>query len=226
MNLLRTLVLSAVGLASAASIPPAAEDASVEVVSEAAQGVSPEIAALLADKAVRVSEGGTPVCDLWLVKSATAAADFKPTLAVKYPFKSGQLLGALTVPSGARFTDFRGQELAPGTYTLRYGRQPQDGNHLGTSDVEDFLVALPAKDDKTAATISDVKVLFRKSGEAAGSNHPAIFSLLPADESPESPKLTHEEQRHLWVLETGLPTGAEGTAALPMRLVVIGKAEA
>ena len=42
------------------------------------------------------------------------------------------------------FTDFRGQEIKKGVYTLRYGQQPEDGNHIGTSELADFLLAIPA----------------------------------------------------------------------------------
>ena len=88
------------------------------------------------------------ICDVSFVKSLAVRPGFKPELNVKYPFTSGQLIGVLRVSKKASFTDFRGQELKAGVYTLRYGQQPEDGNHIGTSEVYDFLLALPAKIDQ------------------------------------------------------------------------------
>ena len=87
------------------------------------------------------------VCDVCAVKDLAAKDGFKPTLNVKYPFQPGQLIGALRVSGKTEFTDFRGQPVKAGVYTLRYGQQPQDGNHIGTSELSDFLLAIPATTD-------------------------------------------------------------------------------
>ena len=91
---------------------------------------------------------------------------------------AGQLIGALRVPEGTTFTDFRGQEIKPGVYTLRYGQQPQDGNHIGTSELADFLLALPAEADTELKPIADADALSQKSAEAAGSTYSAPRSSL------------------------------------------------
>jgi len=202
----------------------AAEEPTVEDATTRPSGVAAPIASALADKGIRVSQDGKPYCEVWLLKAVPVVDAFKPSLSVKYPFKPGQLVGVLKVES--EFTDFRGQEVAAGEYTLRYGRQPQDGNHLGTSEVEDFLVAIPVADDKSADPVTDIKKLFKMSGKAAGTNHPAILSLLPAEAVPEKTGVAHEETRDLWILETNAPGGADGQTAVPLRLVVIGHAEA
>jgi hypothetical protein len=132
------------------------------------------------------------------------------------------------VPEGAAFTDFRGQEVKPGVYTLRYGQQPQDGNHIGTSELADFLLALPAEADTDVKPITDFDTLSQKSAEAAGSTHPAILSLLPAEEQAAGGKasLEHVEERDYWIVELTVPGAAgEEKVKVPLRLVVIGRSE-
>jgi len=203
----------------------AADEPAIEEAAAKPSEVAAPIASVLDDKGIRVSQGGNPYCEVWLLKSVPIVDNFTPTLSVKYPFTPGQLIGVLKIES-ADFTDFRGQQVAAGVYTLRYGRQPQDGNHLGTSEVEDFLVAIPVADDKSTEPVTDVKKLFKMSGKAAGANHPAIFSLLPVESAPEKTGIAHEETRDLWIIETRSTGGADGKTAVPLRLVVIGHAEA
>ena len=44
-------------------------------------------------------------------------------------------------------SDYRGQAIPPGSYTLRYAMLPQDGNHMGVAPNPDFLLAIPAAID-------------------------------------------------------------------------------
>ena len=82
-------------------------------------------------------------------------------------------------PDGSKPNDFRGQALKPGTYTLRYGLQPDDGNHLGTTEsgVRDFLVGCPPDKDTSPKRIEEIKDVFKMSASVAGGTHPAIFLL-------------------------------------------------
>ncbi|MCA9056629.1 MAG: hypothetical protein KDA75_22530, partial [Planctomycetaceae bacterium] len=144
---------------------------------------------------------------------------------VRYPFAPGELVGVLAVPKRADFLEFRGNELEQGTYTLRYGRQPMDGNHIGTSDLADFLVAIPAEKDEAAGVMEDQQEMVELSAAASGTTHPAILSLQPAEEAGDA-TLTHDEGREFWILQ--LPaTVKRGDAAgkLPIRLVVVGVSE-
>jgi hypothetical protein len=202
----------------------AADDYKVTALDAAApEGLSAEVAAGLGPQALRLSGPDGDVFDLWLLKSLETQAGFSPTLMVTYPFTGGQLIGALKV-TGAGFTDFRGQDVPPGVYTLRYGLQPEDGNHIGTSEVSDFILALPAKLDQAPAIIADFDTLAKHSAQSVGTTHPAIFSLLPAEDAAEEPALTHDEDRELWILNFVGAT-ADGKQ-VPIKLVVIGEAEA
>ena len=76
--------------------------------------------------------GAAAPLEIWWVKAVPlekAPASGKPSWA---DVADGTLVGAIRV--GAAWTDIRGHGMKPGVYTLRYGQQPQDGNHVGTSD--------------------------------------------------------------------------------------------
>jgi hypothetical protein len=197
----------------------------LEPVAVAPAGLSPEIVAKLAPHGARMSDAKGPVCEVWLARSIPVKAGFKASLSVHYPFQPGELIGALRVPDGRKFKDFRGQDVPAGSYTLRYGQQPEDGNHVGTSELADFLLALPAKLDVDPARPS-IEVLAQRSAKSAGATHPAIYSLLPPKAAAQEAKLVHEADKHYWVLDVSpLGTAGEAAAPVPVRLVLVGKAE-
>lgn len=191
------------------------------------KGLSDKVAALLDENGVRLIGPNGPVAEIWLVKEAPTKDDFKPTLTIKYPFTSGQLLGAVRLPTAGAALDFRGQELPEGVYTLRYGLQPQDGNHLGSSDTSDFGLACPAALDKDPAPIAKIPDLFKLSAKAAGSAHPAIFQFIPPPAEPyKETTLKHNDDKDLWVLRTNLHATVKGKATeLPAQIVVVGTSD-
>jgi hypothetical protein len=208
------LTLSCVfGLASAVR----AEDYKLEKPGALPTGLAAEVTQALGKDGYRVSGPEGPMVDLWLAKDIAAKKDFQPTLNVKYPLQPGQLIGVLQVNQGTAFSDFRKQAIAPGVYTVRYGQQPVDGNHVGTSDFSDFLLALPAAIDKSPKAVGDVKDLQTRSSAAAGTAHPAILQLLPNEEKPVEAKLVHDADREFWTLDF-----AGGSPPIPFKLVVVG----
>ena len=95
---------------------------------------------------------------------------------VQFPILTdGELIGALRFPAEGH--DYRDQSIAKGVYTLRYGLQPVNGDHLGVSTYRDYALLLPAAKDTALANV-DRKTLEVQSEAAAGSSHPAIFLLL------------------------------------------------
>lgn len=155
------------------------------------------------------------VAEIWLAKELAVKEGFEPTLSILYPLEPGSLVGALRFP--LKGSDFRGQEIARGTYTLRYGQQPVDGNHVGTFDTQDFLLMLPAASDRDPATLPGTD-FFATSAEAAESTHPAILPLLKPSEG-DSPGLHHIQEAEWWAAR--LPGNG---GKLPLELIVIGKA--
>lgn len=192
-------------------------------VNAAPEGLAKEIAGAVNAEGHQVSGPKGTVCTVWFAKSVEVKPGFKPSLNVKYPFSAGQLIGVLQVAEKAKFTDFRNQEIKPGLYTLRYGKQPEDGNHIGTSELYDFLVAIPAKDDADPKAIAAFPQLAKMSAKTTGGTHPAIFSLLPVEKPAAKPSLEHNADQDHWILNTTTSGKSEKTdVPVAIRLVVVG----
>lgn len=203
-----------------------AADYEVKTVDSLPEGLPAAFAETLNKQGVSVEGAGGVISQIWLGKSLPAKKGFSPSFSIKYPFSSGQFVGVLKVVQKKEYTDFRGQELAPGLYTLRYGLQPQDGNHLGTSVVRDFLLALPIGQDKSPKPLEDLDELFAQSSKSAGTTHPAIFAILGLKESPEKPALEYNEDRDYWMLNTSIEINSDGRPVpFPFQMVVVGHAE-
>jgi hypothetical protein len=203
-----------------------AVDHRVEPLNEPApaEAISPEIAAALQPGGVRVLRGGSrTVADLWLAKQWNAKADFKPTAAVLYPFEAGTLIGVIRFKN--KGSDFRGQEIPAGVYTVRYALQPVDGNHVGTSDTRDFLLLLPGKEDAKAAAM-DPMTMIQLSPKVTGTTHPAMMALLRSEAAEAKPSIRHDEERDLWSVRLqGTANAAGKSQPQPIEIVVAGQAE-
>ena len=180
------------------------------------------VAEQLSPTGFAVKSGKRTLCEIWPAKSWTVAADFKPSNTVIYPLEMGELLGV--VRYARKGGDFRGQDLPKGLYTLRYSLQPQDGNHVGTSDTRDFVALVPAADDENPAPM-DKAQLFKLSPKTTGGTHPGILCLLASGKSVEAPEIVHDEARELWSVRFSNPTVAgDKPGRLTIQLVVVGRA--
>jgi hypothetical protein len=95
--------------------------------------------------------------------------------------ESGTLVGAMRVTG--EFKEIRGKVVKPGVYTLRYGLQPQNGDHLGISTFREFVLLSPAAIDKDPKVLGfDGVVALSK--EVIGTAHPASLSLDPPEDAP------------------------------------------
>jgi hypothetical protein len=135
--------------------------------------LAPAVASLLQAGGVKAVVGGATL-DIWWVQSIGGDGGWSGV-------ESGTLVGAIRV-SGA-FKEIRGKVVAPGVYTLRYGQQPQNGDHLGISPYRDFLLLSPASAD------TDPKVLgfdgvVALSKQVIGTSHPASLSIDPPEDAP------------------------------------------
>lgn len=213
------LVFTILGYLSAALM---ADDYTLATADGAPQDLPATLAELVDPAGHKVIGPKRDLCSLWLLKDVALQPDFAPSTAVKYPFTPGQLVGVLSVPRRAGLTDFKGQEIESGLYSLRYGQQPVDGNHIGTSDTADFLLAVPIAEDADPAPVADLKALFKQSAGASGTTHPAIFSLLPAEGDAAEPGLTHDAEHEFWILNF---TATAGDQQVPLRLVVVGESK-
>jgi hypothetical protein len=181
--------------------------------------LSAEIAATLSPKGMRIIRGTkTTYCDIWLCKEWAAKADFKPTPEVLYPFTPGQLIGVAKF--SRKGADFRDQDVGKGVYTLRYAQQPVDGAHVGTSLTRDFLLVLSAEVDKSAALLA-YEDLTAQSAEAAGSSHPALFSMQRTVKA-KRPSMRHNDEHDWWIV--GFRGKLKGAEEIPVELVIVGVA--
>jgi hypothetical protein len=212
------LVLALFAFSSTAAI---ADDYTLASADKLPKDLPATLADQLAPQGFQVKGPKRELCSIWLLKDVAVKSDFAPSTAIKYPFTPGQLLGVISVPRRAGLTDFRGHEIESGLYTLRYGQQPMDGNHIGTSDTADFLLAVPVAEDADPAPIADLKSLFSRSAQASGTTHPAIFSLLPAEEAA-APGLTNDAEHEFWILNVAATAGEH---KVPLRLIVVGKSK-
>src|SRR6266850_3753411 len=109
------------------------------------KGVDASIQKLLQPKAVQLVDGDKPAFQFWLVNELPLQSKPASTAKALDAVKQATLIGVVSVSSAQR--DYRDDELAPGVYTMRFALQPQDGNHLGSSEYLYFAVLVPAKTD-------------------------------------------------------------------------------
>jgi hypothetical protein len=146
--------------------------------------LAPAIATLLSPDAITVNVADVPI-KLWWVRALPL--ETAPSGAPKWSDVSeGTLIGVLT--SGGLWHDIRGYVLKPGTYTLRFAMQPQNGDHLGVSPNREFLLLAPAAVD-TAPGVTGEKGAIDLSKKAVNRAHPSALSLDPpiATRPPLSP---------------------------------------
>jgi len=174
-----------------------------------------------------VDDAGKAYAEFWLRKAVPATGKPSgPQGAVQFPvLAEGELFGALRFPGEGH--DYRDQTIAKGVYTLRYGLQPVNGDHLGVSTYRDYALLVPAAKDKALTNLPQ-KRLEEQSAESAGTNHPAVLMLLAGPEGgPSGPSMAHDEALNLWgaVVPLNLAVkGASGPVALPVQLIVVGMA--
>lgn len=132
---------------------------------------APPIAAKIAPGGIRADVRGNTLTFWWVkeipIKAAAPAWTDVP---------EGTLVGAVKIEKD--FRDTRGRVIKAGAYTLRYGIQPQNGDHLGVSPYREFLLLSPAKQDADPAPPSH-DGLVDLSKQTIGGSHPAVWSLDP-----------------------------------------------
>ena len=162
---------------------------------------------------------GTTVCDIWFSKSVPAQAASNSTGDVLYGgLSAGEFVGVLHFPAAG--SDFRGQSIKPGYYTMRYALIPQDGNHMGVSPNRDFILLSPIAVDTDPSKTIAFNDLVKMSKQASGTNHPAVLSLASPN-AQNFPAVGQDDQGH-WMVEVKLPTSS---GELPFAMVLVGQAQ-
>ena len=145
---------------------------------------------------VTLPDGWT--AEFWFVKDLKVQKKEVP--GALYPeLNGGQFIGIVRFPQG--MSDFRGQNLAAGLYTLRYQTLPQDGNHMGVAPNPDFLLASPVAADGRPEQAYVYKKLVALSAKSTGTGHPAVIAL----ESPGQPGAVASKENGNIVLTVDWP---------------------
>ena len=185
-----------------------------------ATAVPEQVRQSLQENGYRLSlDNPKPACELWLRKSVPSQAK-KDAEGVAYPqLAESTLVGVVHFPLAA--SDFRGQQVPAGFYTLRYALMPDDGNHLGVSPNRDFLLLIPAPSDSDPSAAFKFQELITMSAKTVGAKHPSALSLSPADK-PSTGTLARDDQDH-WIFSAALKltSGEE----IPFALIVKGTAQ-
>jgi len=186
-----------------------AAEATVKVVNKPLPaGLAESFRTLLQPQATQLLEGDAPLLEFWFPASWNLGKAYDAPSKGLGSLSDTAVLGAVVVHKDMR--DYRDDELFPGTYTMRLGLRPNDGNHLGTSEFLYFAVLTPAKLDPSVEAIKTYKQLVKASRQESATDHPFILSLRPGtSDSGEFPRLNKPADAHKSLL-LNLPASFEG----------------
>lgn len=196
-----TMLLAAVSVFVTAGSANAGEGYGATFVEKAPPSeISAEIRAELGGKAVQITGPEGLRYEFWFAKSIALSAATEGGKALE-KIPPITLLGAAQV-SDVENLDFREDEVLPGVYTMRYGLQPEDGNHLGTSEHPFFAILIPAERDQKLAGIEDHDDMVDRSMEDTAGVHPYILAMqpLPADAPDTVPAVSEGEYDWMYVV--------------------------
>ncbi|HSF25568.1 MAG TPA: hypothetical protein VLE20_15190 [Blastocatellia bacterium] len=216
-SFLITLVLFALSSSAAGGIR--VDGNKVESIGPLADaGASELLKKALEPAGSRVSLADGAYCDIWL-RSGVPSGKLEAQGAIYTSLGESTLIGVIAFTRAT--TDFRGQPLKPGVYTLRYALHPVDGNHMGISPIRDFLVMIPIAMDQKPDAKFKFEELMKTSTKATGTNHPAVLSLASPDQATP-PRVAPNDHGHL-VFSSKLKT--QQGSDMPIAFIVKGIAE-
>jgi hypothetical protein len=159
-------------------------------------------------------------CEIWLRKRIPAQPKGDAQGALYTQLAESTLIGVLHFPQAS--TDYRGQAIPAGYYTLRYELLPNDGNHLGAAPNRDFLLLIPAASDPDPNATFKFQELVNLSRKATGTKHAGPLSLIQPETKGTAAAVSKDDQDH-WILSGGMKL-ASGED-MPFALVVRGTAQ-
>jgi hypothetical protein len=213
-----TRVIAVLLFVSVASLALAAQTGKIEPIgavtdSRVAEGVKK----VLEPKGYRVSlDDGSVVCEIWLRNKIPAQPKKDSPGALYSQLAESALVGVISFPQAT--TDYRGQNIPKGAYTLRYELIPNDGNHLGVAPNRDFVLLVPAASDDNPDATFKFDELVSLSRKATGTKHPGPLSLVQP-ESGTAAAVSKDDEDH-WIF-SGAIRLASGED-LPIALIVKG----
>jgi len=192
----------------------------VEAIGELKEATIAEaVRGALEPKGVRViNDSGKTICEVWFGKEIPAIKNDIPGASFGQ-IPEGAFVGVINFPSN--ISDFRGQGIKAGFYTLRFGLSLQDGNHLGVSPSRDFFLLCLVGEDKDPSTQLKTEDLLKLSRSASGTGHPTVWFVGLASSDKDLPKAIKNEHEHV-ILETKISTKS---GPLAIGMVIVGQTE-
>jgi len=139
-----------------------------------------------------VLDDGSTAAELWLRKGVPVRTGKGDSDALYPQLAESTLIGVLRFPQAS--TDYRGQPIPSGFYTLRYEMMPNDGNHLGAAPSRDFVLLIPAASDPDPDAVFTFQDLVALSRKATSTKHPGPLNLTAASGTP--PSVSKDDQDH------------------------------
>ena len=172
--------------------------------------VASPMAQVLQKDGIKISNNGAPYCEIWF-RTGKIGGGATEENATMPGIPIGTFLGVIRFEG--KGSDRRGQNIKAGVYTLRYGLIPINGDHQGAAPQRDFLVLVPASDDKDVNATPKFEELVGMSKKASGTPHPAVLSFWKAEGGGSG----ISQQGDDWVLQTKL-------GDVPIAVILIGTA--
>jgi hypothetical protein len=216
----KLLLVSLLSIACIAAMPALAAGPKVEPTGSLGDSAASDALKKSLDaKGWRISLDDGAYCDVWLSNSVVPGKTDQSG-AVYTSLGESALIGVITFAKAT--TDFRGQSVKPGSYTLRYAVHPADGNHMGISPIRDFLVMLPVAMDPNPDAKFKFEELTKMSTKVTGTNHPGVLSLVQIDKAPATPAVAADESNHIVFSASAK---SQSGAVIPISIVIKGHAE-
>ena len=208
------------------AMPLAAAEFSVKVTTTPVpKDVSAAVKKTLGKDCIQLSIGGKPWLEFWLrAPLPLKAKPAKPEKALD-ALATATLMGVVRVHKSGR--DYRDDDLYQGVFTMRYGKIPGDGNHLGATDFPYFAVLIPAAKDTKLDTYKTFKTMTKASLKDTSSEHPMILSLRPAKKATAKPTIIEPAPEHRSILlkTAGQLKGDKKRIEIPLQVVFEGFGE-
>ena len=210
----------------AIALPLTAAEFAVKVATTPVpKDVSAAVKKTLGKNCIQLSMGEKPWLEFWLrAPLPLNAMPAKPEKALDV-LATATLLGVVRVHKSGR--DYRDDDLYRGVFTMRYGKIPGDGNHLGATDYPYFAVLIPAAKDLRLDTYKTFTSMTKASLKATAAEHPMILSLRPAKKAGGKPTIIEPAPEHKSILlaASGKLKDAKAPDAIPLQIVFAGFGE-
>lgn len=198
------------------------ENGKVETIGTFRDSIASEsVRNALEQKGYRViRDNGHVICEIWFRDGIPVQKKTNVLGAIYTELSESIFVGVLFFPKGG--SDYKGQSIKPGAYTMRYELLPNDGNHLGVAPIRDFLLLIPVAVDSVVEAQFDYDTLVMLSTKTSETNHPATFNMTYPESEENLPTVFETFEGHV-VLTVNLRTQVGNRIVLA--LVLEGEAE-